>query len=488
MSVNPPERSPQSGLRSECLPFPEVLAQSVANIAPTGTPTVNAALVFASAGNGTWLTFLIATVGLVFVGLNINQFAQRSATPGSLYMYIARGLGPMAGVIVGWALMLAYLLTAIAVASGFANYGEVLLAPLGITPSPIFLIAICVGTAWYVAYRDIQLSTVMMLLLEVASVGMISLLGIIVLFKKGYAIDLAQLTLHDTPPSGIVSGLVLGVFSFVGFESATTLGTEAKSPLRNIPRAVILSTVTCGLFFVMLSYIEVLGFTGLATPFNKSAAPTSDLATAAGVGFFGLIILVGSMVSLFACTLACINAGARILFSMGQHGIFHHRVGQSHGTNQTPHVAATISCLIVFLILTISTMFGVKPLDNYAYAGTVATYGFLVAYILISIAAPIYLARRGQLRLSNVVVSVLAVLFMLIPTLGSVGIAGDGLLSQIFPIPAAPYNIFPYLFLIYLALGAGWFAIVRARSPKIIQQMEDDIEASHTRSSKMKKV
>jgi amino acid transporter len=488
MSVNTIERSKLSGLRSECLPFPDVLAQSVANIAPTVTPTVNAALVFASSGNATWLTFLIATVGLVFVGMNINQFAQRSAAPGSLYMYISRGLGPMAGVITGWSLMLAYLLTAIAVASGFANYGEVLLAPLGINPSPIFLIAICVGTAWYVAYRDIQLSTVMMLLLEVASVGMIALLGIIVLFKKGYAIDMAQLTLRDTPPSGIVSGLVLGVFSFVGFESATTLGTEAKNPLRNIPKAVILSTVTCGLFFVLISYIEILGFTGLATPFNKSAAPTSDLATAAGVGFFGLIILVGSMVSLFACTLACINAGARILFSMGQHGIFHRRLGQAHGTNQTPHVAATISCLIVFLIPTVTTMFGVKPLDNYAYAGTIATYGFLVAYLLISIAAPIYLARRGQLRLPNVVVSVLAVLFMLIPTLGSFGIAGNNFLSQIFPIPAAPYNVFPYLFLVYLAVGAGWFAMIRARSPRIIQQMEDDIEASHNRFSEMKKV
>ena len=487
MSINTPERS-QSGLRSECLSFADVLAQSVANIAPTGTPTVNAALVFASAGNGTWLTFLIATVGLVLVGLNINQFAQRSSAPGSLYMYIAKGLGPMTGVIAGWALMLAYLLTAIAVASGFANYGAVLLAPLGITLSPIFLIAICVGIAWYVAYRDIQFSTVMMLLLEVASMGMIAVLGIIILFKKGYAIDLAQLTLHNTHPSGIVSGLVLGVFSFVGFESATTLGIEAKSPLRNIPRAVILSTVTCGLFFVVLSYIEVLGFTGFTTPFNASAAPISDLATAAGVGFFGLIILMGSMVSLFACTLACINAGARILFSMGQHGIFHHRVGQTHGTNQTPHVAATISCLIVFLIPTVSTMFGVKPLDNYAYAGTIATYGFLVAYILISIAAPIYLARRGELHLSNVLVSVLAILFMLIPTLGSFGIAGNTVLSQIFPIPAAPYNIFPYLFLLYLALGAGWFATVRARSPEIIQQMEDDIEASHTRFSEMKKV
>jgi amino acid transporter len=488
MPVNTIDRAESTGLRSNCLPFPEILAQSVANIAPTVTPTVNAALVFASAGNGTWLTYVIATLGLLFVGMNINQFAKRSAAPGSLYMYIARGLGPMAGVVTGWALMLAYLFTAIAVASGFANYGDVLLAPLGITPSPIFLIAICVGISWYIAYRDIQLSTVLMLLLEVVSIALILLLGIIVLFNKGYVIDTSQLTLRDTPSSGVVSGLVLGVFSFVGFESATTLGTEAKKPLRNIPKAVIFSTITCGLFFVLISYIQVLGFSDLSTPFNESAAPTSDLADAAGVGFLGLLILIGSMVSLFACTLACINAGARILYSMGQHGIFHHRVGQAHGTNQTPYVAVTISCLIVFLLPMFTTMLGVKPLDNYAYAGTIATYGFLVAYLLISLAAPIYLARQGQLRFANVLVSVLAILFMLIPALGSIGVGGDNFLGQIFPTPAAPYNVFPYLFLLYLASGGIWFAVVRSHSPGIIQQMEADIEASHTRFSDMKKV
>ena len=88
-----------SGLRQQCLSFPEVLAQSVATIVPTATPSVNIALVFASAGNGTWLAYVIATIGLVFVSLNINQFARRSASPGSLYSYISRGLGPTAGVL-----------------------------------------------------------------------------------------------------------------------------------------------------------------------------------------------------------------------------------------------------------------------------------------------------------------------------------------------------------------------------------------------------
>ncbi|HEY9642667.1 MAG TPA: APC family permease [Coleofasciculaceae cyanobacterium] len=474
-----------SGLRPDCLPFSEVLAQSIANIAPTVTPTVNAALVFASAGAGTWFTYLLATIGLVFVSLNINQFARRSASPGSLYAYIARGLGPTAGVITGWALILAYVLTAMAVIAGFSNYVSALLSPIGINPSPIFLFAICAGLSWYVAYRDIQLSTVIMLALEAASVALILILGLIIVAKKGYVLDPAQLTLAEVKPGGIMLGLVLGVFSYVGFESATTLGDEAKRPLRNIPRAVILSTIVSGVFFMIMSYIEVLGFSGTSIAFNESTAPMSDLANFAGVGFFGLIISLCATVSLFACTLASLNAGARIFFSMGRHGIFHSSIGRAHGRNETPHVAITLVSLAAFIVPTLMTMAGVKVLDIYAYTGTIATYGFLVAYILISIAAPVYLKREHQLQFKDILYSVLAIGFMIIPVLGSVGIPGE---SSIFPVPPAPYNAFPYLFLVYLAIGAVWFFMLRSRSPEIIQAMEEDIEASHTRFSDMKKV
>src|ERR1700738_497570 len=79
------------GLRPTCLSFIEVLSQSVANISPTLTPVVIIPLVFASAGNGTWLAYLIATIGLMLVGLSVNQFAKRSASPGALFTYIGQG-------------------------------------------------------------------------------------------------------------------------------------------------------------------------------------------------------------------------------------------------------------------------------------------------------------------------------------------------------------------------------------------------------------
>ena len=465
------------GLRSQCLSFPEILAQSVANVAPTATPTVNLALVFASAGNGTWLTYVIATIGLMFVGMNINQFARRTASPGSLYAYIAKGLGSTMGVLSGWGLVLAYLFTAMAVLCGFANYTNVLLSPTGIQFSPLFLYAICTGIAWYFAYKDIQLSTMLMLAIEGFSVGLILVLAVIILSAKGFAIDMSQLSVQNVKPEGLQLALVLAVFSYVGFESATALGDEAKKPLKFIPRAVVLSTILSGLFFIVLSYTEVLGFSGSTTPLNQSAAPLNDLANLAGVGFFGLFITVAAIISFFGCALASINAGARIFFTMARHGIFHASMGKAHNRNGTPHIAVTMSSLFVFLVPASMSLFGLKILDIYGYLGTIATYGFLLAYILISIAAPIYLYRMQALSIFDIAIAAIAIIFMLIP-----------LVSSVYPVLATPFNVFPYLFLMYLVVGGGWFLMLRLHSPQIIENMEQELEEIHTKFSELKKV
>lgn len=98
-----PARLPKTShhLKANCLSYPEVLAQSIFVIDPSTVPAAILGLIFVSAGNGTWFSFLLATVGLLFVSLSINQFARRSASPGSLYTCIVKGLGPAAGALSG---------------------------------------------------------------------------------------------------------------------------------------------------------------------------------------------------------------------------------------------------------------------------------------------------------------------------------------------------------------------------------------------------
>ena len=87
--------------------------------------------------------------------------------------------------------------------------------------------------------------------------------------------------------SGLRLGLVLALFSFVGFESATTLGSEARDPLRTIPRAVIQSSIIAGAFFTVCAYTEVLGFHVAGQDLGASQIPMHVLAEVGGVPIFG---------------------------------------------------------------------------------------------------------------------------------------------------------------------------------------------------------
>lgn len=430
------ENRHSEGLRKDALPFSETLAQSVANIAPTATPAVNLGLVFASAGGGTWFTYLIATVGLLFISMNIGQFAKRSATPGSLYAYVSKALGPGAGFTTGWALILAYLTTAFAVVAGFANYGGALLANIGITLPPYVYFLFCAITIFLVVYKDVSLSARLMLGIEAISVSVIFILGILAVSKKGF--DSSQLALTGLTASGLRTGLVLGIFSYVGFESATAMGAEAKDPLKTVPKAVWMSTLISGTFFVIMSFLMVSSFAGGKYP----DAPISGLAQVAGMPGIGVLAEALATFSLFACALACTTAVSRILMAMGRDGLIHVSMGTTHDKNETPHMAAAACAVLLFLVPSMMALGGIGVLDIYGLNGTIATYGFLISYILIPIGSILYLNKIKEPSMENTVCAVLGISFMMMAVYGSV-----------LPYPAGIYGWLPIAFAIYMAIG-----------------------------------
>jgi amino acid transporter len=446
VSGNPGVKGEHFGLRASCLSFPETLAQSVANISPTLTPVVIVPLVFASARQGTWLAYLFAMIGLVLVGSNINQFARRSATPGSLYSYVTHGLGLPFGFLTGWCLMLAYVLTAMAVLAGTVNYANLLLDAVHLHAPPLVLYAVGTAGVWLIAYKDIRLSTRVMLVLEVVSMLLILALGIVIMARRHLLIDAAQFDIHRMNVAGLKAGLILAIFSFVGYESATTLGEEARNPHVNIPRSVLLSALISGAFFMITAYIAVMGFEGLPGSLADSTAPFDDLARSFGVEFFGVLISAGAVISLFACTLANVNAASRIIFSMSRGGIFMAQVGRAHATNQTPHLAVSLCSAAVVGLPAVLLARGMGLLDIFNDLSTIATFGFLMAYVLVSLAAPVYLRRLGELSGGSVLKSLAAVLFMVPPVVATV-----------YPPPAPPADVFPVYFAAYVGVGALWY-------------------------------
>jgi amino acid transporter len=415
-------------------------------------------LVFALAGEGCAMAFLISTISILLVALNIRQFARTSASPGSLYTYITGHMHPRWGVVAGWALVIAYLGTAAAVCAGVTNYTNVILRDLfGAQAFPLLFSALAAALATYFAYRDVQISARLMLWLETGSVALISFVALSIVVKHGWRPDMGQLTLQGVTPEQLRLGLVLAIFASVGFESASSLGAEARDPLTSIPRAVTWSAILAGLFFFLCAYAEVLGFRGEAQTLDKSLAPLHVLAQKAGLPpLVGTLTDVGAVVSFFSCFLACITAAARVLFLMARDGALHSMLGEAHEANQTPHRAVLLSAAGAFVPAAVLTLRGVDMFSIYGLAGTLATFGFVTTYILVSVAAPMYLQSLGRLTPQAIGISVWAVVAMAVALLGN-----------LYPVPPAPYSILPYIYAGLLLGGFAWSTLWHGESAKI---------------------
>ncbi len=443
------------GLQREILSPTETLAQSVSTMAPTTTPAATIPLVCALAGNGTWLAYVLATVAILLVALCISRYARLSASPGSLYSYASMTLPRWLSATVAWSLLLAYVATGSSVIGGFYHYANLLLRDAtGHVLSAVFLALLVTCVSMWIAYRDVKISARLMLWIEAASVSVIVIVVVLLLYRHGWKWDAEELHLTGMTGSGLRLGLVLALFSFVGFESATTLGAEARNPLQTIPRAVIQSAVLAGAFFTVCAYAEVLGFHVVGQDLGKSDAPMYVLARVGGAPVLGLLIDIGALVSLFAGTLACITAAARVLLRMAHDGLAHEVLKKTHARNHTPSLAVIITGIAAVAPVAALAARGASGLDVYGWLGSLATYGFIVAYALVCVALPRYLRRENALTSGAQVVSALAAAAMLLALIGN-----------LYPVPEGPYGKLPYIYVAYLGAGLAWFA-VRGRGKK----------------------
>ena len=435
--------SPEPELQPEKLSQWETFGQSLANVAPTATPAMVIPLVLAACGKTSWFAYLLATIGVACITYQINFFARKTSSPGSLYSFVHGTLGKWPSLVTGWALFIAYTGTAAAVTGGVTSYAYSLLVPNAQPPLPVAAIvtALAIGISAALAYRDVQISARLMLWIEASSV----LLIMVLLLWPGHAgalrWDRSQLLLQGASFSGLRNGLVLAIFSFVGFESAATLGAEAANPKKTIPRAIRLTAFASGLFFIFATYAENIGFGDKASTLQDAGAPLQLLAQLRGLSFLSPALAVGAGVSFFACALACITAGARTLFSMSRDGYAPLIFGRAHASNHTPHSAVVLTSAVALVTSLAFVGFHVVPFDIYGWVGTVATYGFITVYLAVTVAGLVRSIREDVITPLNITLSAGALLVLGLAAWSSVDLSAP-----------PPYRWFPH---VYMALLAG---------------------------------
>ena len=445
------------GLRREVLSPMETLAQSISTIAPTTTPVATIPLVCALAGNGTWLAYVLASLAILLVAACISKFARYSASPGSLYTYTAKIMPPAVAAASAWSLLLAYIATGASVIGGFYHYGNLLLRDAtGYGTSAVLLALLVSAISVWIAWRDVKISARVMLWIEAISVSLILIVVVLVLARTGFHVDREQLHLRGMTGSGLRLGLVLALFSFVGFESATTLGSEARNPLKTIPRAVIQSALLAGAIFILCAYSEVLGLRVAGQNLATNQAPMRVLAGVGGVPVLGLLIDIGALVSMFAGTLACLTAAARVLLLMSHDGLAHNGLRATHRRNETPGRALLVTGIAAVVPVALLAARGASGLDVYGWMGSLATYGFIVAYALVCLSLPSYLRAHEKYTAGAHLLSWFACVAMILALIGN-----------IYPVPEGPYGRLPYIYLGYLLAGMLWF-FLRRRDNKFV--------------------
>jgi amino acid transporter len=453
-------------LRKDSLSFLETLGQSVANVSPTLTPALAVTVVVGIAGTASWFVYVFATVALLVVGLNLGKLAGRIPAAGSFFIYVSRSLGPSYGMLAGWAMLAAYVTTAMALTVATSIFFKTMLGSLGVTTMPpnVLLYFVISALAWFLSCRDIRISSRIGLTLEAISVVIILFVCVTMMSSAGFHIDSKQLSVQGLGLSKAAQAIVFAIFSYVGFESAATLGKETRNPMVVIPRAINWTAISAGLFFVFTTYVITQAFGDDVGKLGASAAPLADILSTKSPLLTALVYF-GATISAFACALASLNAYGRMMFSLGRYQFVHNSMGMVHVRHQTPYVALTLGAIINFIVCALFVKSAES--DAFGWYGTIASYGFIIVYLLCSISAPVYLKKLGQCKSMDVAVGALGAILMVAALAGS-----------LYPVPAYPLNLLPYLFLVYMLIGVSWFYILKSRVPQALLGIERDLEAA----------
>lgn len=433
-------------LRRE-LSFIEAIALSIGIMAPTAAMALNGSLAAGITGSAVPLAFLLAAVAVALASFSFIQFTRYFAHSGSVYGFNGVALGPRAGFFSGWALLGTYLAFTGASTAEIGNFAQAFFASVNASIDWLPLALIAGVLIWLFAYSAIALSTRLTLVMEGVSVLLILVLTVVILAKVGSAGHLTAQPFNPSnqPLSSVGLAAVFGFLSFAGFEGAATLGEETRNPRRNIPLAILAAVIGTGIFYVVVTYAQTVGFgTDLAgvKAFAGSTAPLGDLGQRYVGNVMATLIDLGATISAFASALGTSNAGARILFSMGRDGFITDRLGGASRRTGSPALSVAVVMILTFLIVIIwSRAPGINGASLFGYLGTIGVFLILVAYILTNIGAIRFFVSR-RLWTWQWIVPLLAIIVL-----------GYTLYSNIFPVPAAPYNIFPYVALGWLVLG-----------------------------------
>lgn len=471
-----------SRLAHNAVGLPAVLFQSITHMAPGIAVAFSVIFAAGYAGGSTPLAVLFALIGCLCVAVSIGQLAQHLPSAGGLYTYTANGLGPYVGFLVAWAFMLSEPIVAAFVYDVFGNliastFESNLHWPAWIWAPAVVLIGLLV---WYLVYVGIKISTEAGVALGIFEIVVFVALALTLIVKAGSHNTLQVFGVHYHNSNGLGSvfpGMIYAVLAFIGFEASAPLGEEAEDPKRTVPRAVILSCLLIGIFYLLCYYAATVFFGPARMASSFLGANNGDPWTMMSrqVWNWGWVIVFLALVnSSIANANAGANAATRVAYAMARIHLLPQSLAAIHPRYRTPYIAIHVQAILsIVLALGLGILLKGQPLNGVALLGTVATIIVIPIYILIDVACMVYYlrVRRDEFNpLLHLIIPIIGIIFFIPAELVSFGINFAGLgISAL----AWPSNYAPLIAGIWMLIGIGLLIYYAQNRPERIRETAD---------------
>ncbi|MFZ3597914.1 APC family permease [Streptomyces sp. BH104] len=441
----PPGDAPRQGLRANALGMTTSLILSVASAAPAYSLAATLAFIVGFVGFQAPSIVVLAFVPILFVSFGYAALNRREPDCGTIFTWASRVLGPRVGFMGGWAIIASFVLVLASLAQVAGQYVFILCGAEGIGADPSSPWVLLVGLGWIglmsaVCYRGIEVAAAVQRALLFLEFGMLAVLSVVALVRVysgsagpgAHHPRLSWLNPFEIPsPSAFVSGLVLMLFIYWGWETALTVNEETTDRHRTPGHAAAWSTLTLlGLYLV--ATIATLSFAGIGTTGIGLGNPDNfgDVFSAIGRAVFGdsglgsflwhlLVLMVLS--SAAASTETTVLTLGRTMLAMGRRGAAPRALAKVHPRYAIPQygtIATGLAGAVCYIVMNFLS-------DGQVIGDAVSSCGLMIAFYYGLTGLTSAWAYRDQWRRSAAVLWLRVVL----PAIGGLVLLAAGLWS-----------------------------------------------------------
>ncbi len=450
-------------LSRNALGLPQIVASTLANIAPAVSFYFGFGVIVGGAGVAAPLTIIVAMIAILFLSNTLAEFSKYRPSTGSFVTFIGMAFGPTAGAaaslftVVGYAIAAAAI---VAISGGWAH--DTIKLYLGINIPWQLLCVLATGICGFLVARGVKISTTWAAIFFYFELALLLVGAVVMLVVNRGALSWAPFLPSNLSGglAGIGLGFPLAVYAFVGWENSATLAEETADPRRNIPRALVTGTVAIGIVYIFLAYATEIAFHNNAKAIGASTIPYIDAIKSSAAGLLIVAYLAG-MTSIFSCLLGLTNSQARILFSAGREGLLPVFFGKIHPQHKTPHVA--MWCYILVALAITLACWKLDPVTIFGDTGTLGTIPIIIVYLVTTLALPVYILRFHRADFS-------VLRHGIIPALGIV-LTAFPLWGLVQPGQPAPFNLYPVMAAAGLVVSIIYGIILARRVPNLVQRI-----------------